>query len=118
MELKIIKTKKDYHKSLARFAEIFSAKHGSKESNEADILALLIKDYENKHFVIDAPTPIEAIKYRMEQQGLSNQDLAKILGYKSRVSDIFHNTRKLNLKMIRKLYETLHIPLETLVKEY
>ncbi len=118
MELKIIKTKKYYHESLARFEEIFSAKHGSKESNEADILALLIKDYENKHFIIDAPTPLEAIKYRMEQQGLSNQDLAKILGYKSRVSDIFHNTRKLNLKMIRKLYETLHIPLETLVKEY
>ncbi len=118
MELKIIKTKKDYHTALERFEDIFSAKQGSKESNEADILALLIQDYENKHFVIEAPTPLEAIKYRMEQQGLSNQDLANILGYKSRVSDIFHHTRKLNLKMIRKLYENLHIPLETLVKEY
>jgi HTH-type transcriptional regulator/antitoxin HigA len=118
MELKIIKTKKDYHTSLERFEKIFSAKNGTKESDEADVLALLIKDYEDKHFVLEAPSPIEAIKYRMEQQGLSNHDLAKILGYKSRVSDIFHNTRKLNLKMIRKLYETLHIPLETLVKEY
>ncbi|HXD93132.1 MAG TPA: helix-turn-helix domain-containing protein, partial [Bacteroidia bacterium] len=114
MELKIIKTKKDYHTSLERFEEIFNAKRGTKESDEADVLALIIKDYENKHYVIEAPSPIEAIKYRMEQQGLSNQDLAAILGYKSRVSDIFHNTRKLNLKMIRKLYEQLHIPLETL----
>ena len=118
MELKIIKTKKDYHASLEKFEEIFSAKRGSKESDEADVLALLIQDYENKQFVIKAPTPLEAIKYRMEQQGLTNRDLAAILGYKSRVSDIFHKTRKLNLKMIRKLYEQLHIPLATLVKEY
>lgn len=118
MELKIIKTKKDYHAALERFEEVFSAKQGTKDSNEADILALLIENYENKHFVIEAPSPLEAIKYRMEQQGLSNQDLAIILGYKSRVSDIFHHTRKLNLKMIRQLYDKLHIPLETLVKEY
>lgn len=118
MELRIIKTAENYKESLQRFEEIFSAKQGTKESNEADVLALLIQDYEKKQFVIEAPNPLEAIKYRMEQQGLSNQDLALILGYKSRVSDIFHQTRKLNLKMIRKLYEELHIPLETLVKEY
>jgi len=71
-----------------------------------------------KNFIIDAPDPLEAIKFRMEQQGLFNRDLAAILGSKSRVSDIFCNTRKLNLKMIRKLNEELNIPLETLVKEY
>ncbi len=118
MTLKIIKTKKDYNLALERFEKIFSAKSGSKESDEADVLALIIKDYEDKYFVIESPSPIEAIKYRMEQQGITNQELAAILGYKSRVSDIFHNTRKLNLGMIRKLYSTLHIPLETLVKEY
>jgi HTH-type transcriptional regulator/antitoxin HigA len=118
MELKIIKTKKDYQSALRRFEEIFSAKSGTKESNEADVLSLLIRDYEEKNFVIEAPTPLEAIKYRMQQQGLSNRDLAHILGYKSRVSDIFQNTRKLNLKMIRKLNKQLRIPLETLVKEY
>jgi len=118
MELKIIKTKKDYHAALERFEEIFSSKSGTKESNEADVLSLLIQDYENKHYYIQAPNPLEAIKYRMEQQGLTNKDLAKILGYKSRVSAIFHNTRKLNLSMIRKLNEKLHIPLETLVKKY
>src|SRR5258708_2313321 len=118
MKLKILKTKKDYLKSLERFEEIFQAKHGSPESDEADIIALLIKEYEDKHFIIDAPSPIEAIKYRMEQQGLSNKDLAQILGFKSRVSDIFKKNRKLNLGMIRKLYHELHIPLETLVREY
>jgi HTH-type transcriptional regulator / antitoxin HigA len=116
--MKIIKTKKDYHEALERFEEIFSAKRGTSESDEADVLSLLIRDYEDKNFIIDAPGPLEAIKFRMEQQGLSNQDLAAILGYKSRVSDIFRNTRKLNLKMIRKLNEELNIPLETLVKEY
>ena len=116
--MKIIKTKKDYQEALKRFEEIFSAKRGTKESDEADVLSLLIQDYEDKNFIINAPGPLEAIKFRMEQQGLSNQDLAAILGYKSRVSDIFRNTRKLNLKMIRKLNKRLNIPLETLVKEY
>lgn len=118
MPLKILKTKKEYQQSLERFEEIFQAKSGTPESDEADILALLIKDYEDKHYVINVPNPIDAIKYRMEQQGLSNKDLAQILGFKSRVSDIFKNSRKLNLNMIRKLYSELHIPLETLVKEY
>jgi len=118
MKLKIIKTKKEYQQSLERFEEIFQAKNGSDESDEADVLALLIKEYEDKHYVISAPTPLDAIKYRMEQQGLTNKDLAQILGFKSRVSDIFGMTRKLNLSMVRKLYNELHIPLETLVKEY
>jgi HTH-type transcriptional regulator/antitoxin HigA len=118
MHKKTIKTKKEYQKSLERFEEIFQAKNGSAESDEADVLALLIKEYEDKHFVINAPSPIEAIKHRMEQQGLTNKDLAQILGFKSRVSDIFKNNRKLNLGMIRKLYHELNIPLETLVREY
>jgi HTH-type transcriptional regulator/antitoxin HigA len=118
MEYKIIKTKKEYQVTLARFEELFAAKQGTKQSDEADVLALIIQDYENKQFLIESPTPLEAIKYRMEQQGLTNADLADILGYKSRVSDIFHSTRKLNLKMIRRLSERLHIPLTALVKEY
>jgi HTH-type transcriptional regulator/antitoxin HigA len=118
MPLKILKTKKEYLESLERFENIFQAKAGTPESDEADVLSLLIKDYEERHYIIDAPNPIEAIKYRMEQQGLTNKDLAKILGFKSRVSDIFKKNRKLNLGMVRKLYNELHIPLETLVKEY
>lgn len=118
MRLKILKTKKDYQAALERFEEVFQAKTGTAESDEADILSLLIKEYEEKHFIINAPNPIEAIKYRMEQQGLSNSDLAGILGFKSRVTDIFNKHRKLNLGMVRKLHEQLNIPLETLIKEY
>jgi HTH-type transcriptional regulator / antitoxin HigA len=118
MRLKILKTKKDYLRALERFEEIFQARAGTEQSDEADILALLIKGYEDSHYIINAPSPIEAIKYRMEQQGLTNKDLAQILGFKSRVSDIFRKNRKLNLGMVRKLYYELHIPLETLVREY
>lgn len=118
MNLKILKSEAEYKEALKRFEQLFNAPQGSAESDEADVLALLIQDYEDKQFVIAAPTPIEAIKYRMEQQGLSNKDLAEILGFKSRVTDIFKQNRKLNLAMIRKLHEALHIPLETLVKEY
>ncbi len=118
MKLKILKTKKDYHAALSQFEEIFQAKPGSPESDEADVLSVLIKVYEDKHFVIQTPDPLEAIKYRMEQQGLTNSDLAVLLGFKSRVTDIFNKHRKLNLVMIRKLHDQLNIPLETLVKEY
>jgi HTH-type transcriptional regulator/antitoxin HigA len=118
MKLKILKTKKDYQNALKRFEGIFQAKPGSTESDEADVLSLLLKDYEEKHYMIEAPNPLEAIKYRMEQQGLTNGDLAVILGFKSRVTDIFNKHRKLNLTMVRKLHDELNIPLETLVKEY
>lgn len=118
MQLKIIRTKKDYFKALERFEEIFRAKSGTNESDEADVLSLLIKVYEDKHFVIEAPSPLEAIKYRMKEQGLSNSDLALILGFKSRVTDLFNRNRKLSLGMIRKLNRQLHIPLETLIREY
>jgi len=118
MKLKIIKTKKDYQVALERFEKIFQAKPGSPESDEADVLSLLINEYEEKNFFIEVPNPIAAIKYRMEQQGLTNSDLAVILGFKSRVTDIFNKHRKLNLTMVRKLHNELNIPLESLVKEY
>lgn len=118
MELKILKTKKDYLNALARFEVIFKAKTDTKESEEADVLALLIKEFEDKHILIQSPDPLEAIKYRMQQQGLTNNDLARILGFKSRVTDLFNKHRKLNLVMIRKLHNKLNISLETLVREY
>jgi HTH-type transcriptional regulator / antitoxin HigA len=118
MQLKILKTKKDYGNALARFEEIFQARTGTNESEEADVLALLIKEYEDKHYIIHAPDPLEAIKYRMQQQGLTNSDLAHILGFKSRVTDLFNKHRKLNLSMVRKLHNKLNISLETLIREY
>ena len=92
---------------MQRFEEIIQAKPGTAESDEADVLSLLIKDYEDKHYVIAAPSPLEEIKYRMEQQGISNRDLASILGFESRVTDIFNKHRKLNLTMIRQLHITI-----------
>jgi HTH-type transcriptional regulator/antitoxin HigA len=118
MKLKKLKTRNDYHAALARFEEIFQAKKGTSESDEADVLSLLIEDYEERHFVVNAPGPLEAIRYRMEQQGLSASDLSKILGHRSRVSDIFRKTRRLNLQMVRKLHRSLRIPLETLIRDY
>lgn len=118
MRLKILRTKKDYLDALESFEEIFQAKTRTRESEEADVLALLIKEYEDKHYVIGAPDPLAAIKYRMEQQGLTNGDLARILGFKSRVTHLFNNHRKLNLGMIRKLHRQLRIPIETLIREY
>lgn len=118
MEIKTLKNNDDYLATLSRFEEIFQADEGTKESDEADVLALLIKDYEEKHYHIEAPDPIEAIKYRMEQQGLTNKDLAFLMGYKNPVTSIFNKSRKLNLNMVRKLHETLNIPLQLLIKEY
>ncbi len=118
MEYKLIKTNKDYQQALARFEKIFLAPKDSKESNEADILAVLIEHYENEHYKVDAPDPIEAIKYRMEQQNLKQQDLAKYLGGKDKVSKILNRKRKLTVEMIRNLNQFLRIPLEALVKEY
>jgi HTH-type transcriptional regulator/antitoxin HigA len=116
--MKKIKTKREYEQALERFEEIFMAEAGTPESDEADVMALIIADYEKRHFMIEAPDPIEAIKFRMEQQGMTNKELAVLLGFKSRVTDIFKKNRKLNLSMIRKLHDTLHIPLQSLVKEY
>ncbi len=118
MNYKIIKTEEEYQKNLTRFAEVFDALEGSSESNEADILALLIEKYEDVAYPIEAPDPIEAIKFRMEQLDMQNKDLANILDYKSRVSEILNRKRKLTLKMIRNLHDTLNIPFSVLMKEY
>ena len=118
MNIKAIKTEQDYAQALKRLEQIFHAKENSKEGDEAEILSILIEHYENIHFPIAAPDPIEAIKFRMEQMDLSNKDLAEIIGYKSRVSEIFNKKRKLTLKMIRNLHEKLNIPYESLIGNY
>lgn len=118
MEIEVIKNKKQYEKSLQRFEEIFFAKSNTKEGKEAQLLALVIKDYEGKHYKIDAPDPVEAIKYRMEQMHLTKKELGEILGYTSRVSEILSRKRKLTLEMVRNLHEKLNMPLESLVQAY
>lgn len=118
MEIKVIKTEEEYHQALSRLEVIFDAPADSKEGDEADLLGMLIEKYEDEHFPIDAPDPIEAIKFRMDQMDMDNNDLAKIIGYKSRVSEIFNRKRKLSIKMIRKLHDELKIPYECLLSEY
>ncbi len=105
MNLKPIKTKKDYQQALKRLEIIFDSKRGTKEGDELEILGILIDQYENELFPIDLPDPIEAIKYRMEQMGYTQYDLAKVVGLKSRASEILNKKRKLSLEMIRQLHD-------------
>ncbi|MBK9103947.1 MAG: helix-turn-helix domain-containing protein [Saprospiraceae bacterium] len=118
MEWTIIKNEKEYKQALARLEDIFSATKGSKEGKELELLSLLIDLYEKERYPIDLPDPIEAIKFRMDQLGYKQKDLAIILGLKSRVSEILNRKRKLNLDMIRKIHETLEVPTEVLIREY
>lgn len=118
MEWKVIKTEKEYQKALKRLELIFDARRNSKEGDELELISLLIDSYEQEKDPIDFPDPIEAIKFRMEQLGYKQKDLAEALGLKSRVSEILNRKRKLTLDMIRKLNEELGIPTDVLVREY
>ncbi len=118
MEVKPIKSEKDYYKALDRLEVLFDAKPNTKEGDEAEILSLLIENYENQHFPIEAPDPIEAIKIRMEELDLKQKDLVGIIGGKSRVSEILNKKKKLTVEMIRELERTLHISASVLVRSY
>ena len=112
------KTKKEYNEALIRLEKVFDAKLGTSKGDDLEILTLLINQYEKEHFPIEAPDPIEAVKFRMEQLGMKQKDLADTIGFKSRVSEILNKKRKLTLEMIRKLNEELNIPTSILIKEY
>lgn len=118
MKLKPIKTNQDYRIALDRLDKLFDAKKGTLESDEADILAVMIDDYENRNFPIEAPDPITAIKIRMEEMNLKQVDLIPAIGGKSRVSEILNRKRRLTLDMIRKLTTKLNLSVELLIKEY
>lgn len=118
MNVKYIRTEAEYQKGLKRLEEIFDAKAGTPESDEADILGLTIDEYEKKHYPIEAPDPIEAIKIRMEEMELKQVDLADALGGKNRVSEILNRKRKLTLEMIRNLAKRLNLSPEVLINDY
>ena len=118
MNIKPIKTENDYAASLERLEMIFDAVVGTPESDEADILALIIDEYEKKHFPIEAPDPIEAIKIRMEEMNLKQVDLIETLGGKSRVSEVLNRERKLTIEMIRNLNKRLNLSAELLINDY
>lgn len=118
MHIKPIKTENDYLQSLERLDQIFDAKIGTPDSDEADILGLLIDEYEKKHYPIEAPDPIEAIKIRMEELHLKQVDIVNEFGGKSRVSEMLNRKRKLTLEMIRYLTKKLNLSANILIKDY
>jgi HTH-type transcriptional regulator / antitoxin HigA len=118
MNIKPIKTKKEYEQALERLEVIFDAKKGTPKGDELEILSMLIDNYEKQKFPIGFPDPVEAIKFRMEQLGYNQTDLANVVGLKSRASEILNRKRKLSLEMIRQIHESLNIPTEVLIQAY
>jgi HTH-type transcriptional regulator/antitoxin HigA len=118
--LKPIKTEDQYDQALARVYELMQTdvRENSIESDELEVLSILVKEYENEHYPMSSPNPLEAIKFRLDQMGMSEKELGEILGYRSRKSEILSGKRKLSLAMIRKLNEVLHIPAEVLIQAY
>jgi len=115
MKIAPIKNEKDYQKSLKELEKVFDANPNTSNGDTAQMLVLLIEDYEKKYFPIEAPDPIEAIKYRMEEQGLSNKDVVPYFGSKSLVTQVLNGQRNLSLKMIRALHRGLGLPYEVLL---
>ncbi len=118
MNIKPIRTKKDYEQALVRLEVIFDAKKGTPKGDELQLLGMLIDNYENEKFPIGFPDPVEAIKFRMEQLGYNQTDLANVVGLKSRASEILNRKRKLSLDMIRQIHDRLNIPTEVLIQAY
>lgn len=115
MEAKLIKTEEEYNIALRRLDELFDVTPESKEFNEAELLITLIELYEQKHFKIETPDPIEAIKFRMEQMGMKKIEMTKFFGTRGRVSEILNRQRTLTLAMIKKLHKEFGIPAESLI---
>jgi len=118
MKLKPIKSEKDYRNALERLEVIFDSPIDTKEGDEAEILSLLIDNYENEHYPIEAPDPIEAIKIRMEELNMRQKDLIGIIGGKSRVSEVLNRKKRLTVDMVRDLERILQISASVLVNNY
>jgi HTH-type transcriptional regulator/antitoxin HigA len=116
--MEIIKREKQYNQALKRLEEIFDASPKSKEGKEAELLVLLIENYEEEYYKIEAPDPIVAIRIRMEELNLKQKDLVGIVGSKGIVSEVLNRKRQLTVKMIRRLSEKLNLTHSTLIQEY
>lgn len=115
-ELKPIRTEADYELALAAVESLWGAKSGTPEGDRLDVLATLIDAYEAEHYPMDPPDPVEAIKFRMEQQGLSRKDLEPLIGTRTRVAEILNRKRGLSIGMIRRLHDRLGISAEVLIR--
>ncbi|MFV2005229.1 MAG: type II toxin-antitoxin system HigA family antitoxin [Gammaproteobacteria bacterium] len=118
MNIKPVKTEADYDLALARVDDLMDARPNSKEGDELDVLVTLIEKYEALYYPIDAPNPIEAIRFRMDQYDLKDKDLIPYIGQSGRVSEVLGFKRKLTLTMIRRLHSGLKIPTESLIQDY
>ena len=115
MNIKPIRNDKDLQEAFRRLEGIFQAEEGTPEADAMEVLVTLIEAYENKHYFISPPDPIEAIKFRMDQQGLTARDLEVFIGSSGRVSEILNRKRPLSLRMIKRLHQGLKIPYESLL---
>jgi HTH-type transcriptional regulator / antitoxin HigA len=115
-ELKPIRTKTDYKNAVAEIERLWGAKSGTPEGDRLDVLATLVDAYETEHYPMDPPDPIEAIKFRMEQQGLTRKDLEPLIGTRTRVAEVLNRKRSLSISMIRRLHERLGISAEVLIR--
>ena len=115
-ELKPIRSEADYDEALHEVERLWGAKCGTPRGDRLDVLVTLIEAYEDKHYPMDPPDPIEAIKFRMEQQGLTRKDLEPLIGSRTRVAEVLNRKRNLSIAMIRRLHAELGIPAEVLVR--
>jgi HTH-type transcriptional regulator / antitoxin HigA len=115
-DVKPIRSEADYDAAMEAVAAIWGATSGTPEGDRLDVLATLIDAYEAKHHAMDAPDPIEAIKFRMEQQGLTRKDLEDIIGTRTRIAEVFNRKRGLSIEMIRRLHDRLGISAEVLIR--
>ena len=115
MDIRPIKTEADYERALADIEQLWGAADNTPEGDRLDILLTLVEAYEKDHYPMDPPDPVEAIKFRMEQMGLSRKDIEPYIGPRGRVAEVLNGQRKLSLTMIRRLHTHLHIPLESLI---
>lgn len=118
MNIKPLKTEQDYEDALLRIEQLMDAESGTPAGDELDVLSLLVEKYEEVNHPIEAPNPIEAIRFKMEQFGLKDKDLIEYIGQSGRVSEVLSYKRKLSLTMIRKLEKGLNIPAKSLIKDY
>ena len=116
VEIRPIRTNADYKRALKQLEQVWDAKPDSEDEDVLDVLATLIDAYEEKHFPIDTPDPIEAIRFRMEQQGLDRKDLEPLIGHRGRVAEVLDHKRPLSITMIRNIHDTLQIPAEVLIR--
>ena len=116
MQIKPIRTEDDYRETLRRIEALMDAEAGTPEGDLLDILATLVEAYERKAYPMDAPDPVEAIKFHMEQNGMTAKDLQPMIGRINRVYEVLNHTRPLTLAMIRRLHAELNIPAESLIK--